>query len=117
MLNQSHFFCRSNSFPSNVRRVLHRFWGVLRQNDLYKYPDIYVCLYNFYGCDTMGLEPDCMSSYNQTEGARTKATFHQGREKKLDIATNGLLTDLVRHWSSSCKGVGGTLYDPEVHDK
>ena len=89
----------------------------MRQNDLYKCPDIYVCLYNFYGCDQMELEPDCMYSYNQTEGARTKATFNPGGEKEQDIATNGFLTDLVRQWSSSCKGVGGALYGPEVHDK
>ena len=116
ILNQCHFFCRSNFSLSNVR-VLHRSWGVLRQNDLYKYPDIYVCLYNFYGCDTMGLEPDCMYSYNQTEGGRANATFNPGGDEEQDIATNALLTESVRYWSSICKGVGGTLYGPEVHDK
>ncbi|CAN0113795.1 unnamed protein product [Ascophyllum nodosum] len=62
-------------------------------NDLYKYPDIYVCLYNFYGCDTMGLEPDCMYSYNQTEGGRANATFNPGGDTEQDIATNALLTE------------------------
>ncbi|CAN0113861.1 unnamed protein product, partial [Ascophyllum nodosum] len=74
-------------------------------NDLYKYPDIYVCLYNFYGCDQMELEPDCMYSYNQTEGARTKATFNPGGEKEQDIATNGFLTDL-RGWCVVFKSSG-----------
>ncbi|CAN0252419.1 unnamed protein product [Ascophyllum nodosum] len=62
-------------------------------NDLYRYPDIYVCLYNFFGCDQMELEPSCVASHNQTEGARTKATFNPGGDTEQDIARDAFLTE------------------------
>ncbi|CAN0488158.1 unnamed protein product, partial [Scytosiphon promiscuus] len=38
------------------------------QNDGYKYPDIYVCTYDFYGCDDESLLEDCTRSAQSTEG-------------------------------------------------
>lgn len=65
------------------------------QDDLYKYPDVYVCLYDFFGCDSLGLEEDCMSSANSTEGGLTTATFNPGQDNEQRIVTEAKLTDEV----------------------
>ena len=57
---------------------------------MYKYPDIYVCLYNYQGCDDVGLEEDCMRSAQGTEGENSTAVFNQGKdnEKVLGVEAN-----------------------------
>ena len=57
----------------------------------------------------MELEPSCVASHNQTEGARTKATFNPGGDTEQDIARDAFLTESVRRWPTICKGVDGTL--------
>ncbi|CAN0229685.1 unnamed protein product [Ectocarpus sp. 12 AP-2014] len=50
------------------------------ENTVYEYPDVWVCLYNNYGCDKWELEEECMRSANFTEGGNTTAVFYPGGE-------------------------------------
>lgn len=72
------------------------------QNNVYKYPDIYVCLYNFYGCDNQELEEDCVRSAQITEGGNSTAVFNQNGDDEQDLHVDAFLTDEV------------TLTDPNV---
>lgn len=69
---------------------------ILPQNDVYKYPDIYVCLYDFFGCDTMELEGGCMGSAQSTEGGRSKAVFNMDRDDEQELRVDAFLTEEVR---------------------
>ncbi len=43
--------------------------ALLRQNDVYTYPDLNVCMYDWgAGCDTGVFPGDCVFSSNSTEG-------------------------------------------------
>lgn len=66
------------------------------QNGVYKYPDIYVCLYDFFGCDKMELEGDCMGSAQSTEGGRSTAVFNLNRDDEQELEVNAFLTEEVR---------------------
>eukprot|EP00904_Undaria_pinnatifida_P008172 jgi/Undpi1/4485/HiC_scaffold_17.g07839.m1 len=66
-------------------------------NDVYKYPDIYVCLYDFYGCDDFELEGDCMGSFQSTEGGNSNAIFNLNRDNEQDLQVDALLTE-ERGW-------------------
>lgn len=65
------------------------------QNDIYRYPDVYVCLYNFYGCDQQEDEDDCVYSSTTTQGGDTVASFNPGGETQLDIPGEAMLTENV----------------------
>lgn len=65
------------------------------QNDVYKYPDIYVCLYDFYGCDDLELEGDCMGSFQSTEGGKSNAVFNLNRDNEQDLQVDAFLTEEV----------------------
>eukprot|EP00904_Undaria_pinnatifida_P000566 jgi/Undpi1/1050/HiC_scaffold_10.g04513.m1 len=62
-------------------------------NNVYKYPDIYVCLYNFYGCDNQELEEDCVRSAQITEGGNSTAVFNQNGDDEQDLHVDAFLTD------------------------
>ncbi|CAN0469176.1 unnamed protein product, partial [Ectocarpus sp. 12 AP-2014] len=64
-------------------------------NNVYRYPDTYVCLYNFFGCDDMDLEEFCASSVFDTEGGSSTAVFNPGGDLEQEIATTAYLTDEV----------------------
>lgn len=66
------------------------------QNNVYKYPDIYVCLYNFFGCDDQQLEEDCMRSAQGTEGGISTAVFNQDMDNEQELRVDAFLTDDVR---------------------
>lgn len=66
------------------------------QNDLYEYPDVYVCLYNFFGCDSLDLEEQCIGTVHSTEGGETKAFFNPLDVNPQEISTDASLTDEVR---------------------
>lgn len=64
------------------------------QDDPYKYPDVFVCLYDYYGCDAPELEKDCMFSADSTEGGLTNAIFNPGKDNEQDIVTEAKLTEV-----------------------
>lgn len=77
------------------------------QNDVYKYPDIYVCLYNFFGCDEMELEGDCMGSAQSTEGGRSTAVFNMNKDDEQELEVDAFLTEevSVSHNAVACSNI------------
>eukprot|EP00903_Cladosiphon_okamuranus_P009900 g9402.t1 len=61
-------------------------------NVVFPYPDVWVCLYNNYGCDVQELEEECMRSSNATEGGVTGALFYPNGEYEQNITVNPRLT-------------------------
>ena len=57
--------------------------AISRQNEVYKYPDLWICLYKTYGCDTWELEAECVNSAWETEGGAPYAAFYP-KEKLED---------------------------------
>lgn len=66
------------------------------QNEVYKYPDVWVCLYNFYGCDSQDLEKECAVTANNTEGGLTRAVYHPGGEHEQEIPTSVMNSQEVK---------------------
>lgn len=67
------------------------------QNVVYKYPDIWVCPYEQYGCDNIELEEECVDSAWMTEGGVPDAVFYP-REKlnhTHQVATEQLQIEAV----------------------
>lgn len=62
---------------------------------MYTYPDVWVCLYNTFGCDEQGVEKQCVESAELTDGGNAKATFHLGGEFEQTITAVGDVTDTV----------------------
>lgn len=59
-----------------------------RQNDVYDFPDVYVCFYDNFGCDRQDLEESCRDSVFET-GRRPMATFNpisSGQQKEAELA-------------------------------
>ena len=63
------------------------------KNTVYTYPDVWVCMYDTYGCDD--LEKMCIDSSSSTEGGNTGAVFHPGGEYEQQILVAGILTHSV----------------------
>lgn len=59
------------------------------KNTVYAYPDVWVCLYNTYGCDTMDLEEECVVSANMTEAEKPSAWFYRGGEYEQEVPVVG----------------------------
>ncbi|CAM9511484.1 unnamed protein product, partial [Ectocarpus fasciculatus] len=81
-------------------------------NNVYRYPDTYVCLYNYFGCDDMDLEEFCVSSVFDTEGGRSSAVFNPGGDLEQEIATTAYLTD-ERGWCVSFETSAVDIVDGE----
>eukprot|EP00904_Undaria_pinnatifida_P000588 jgi/Undpi1/1052/HiC_scaffold_10.g04515.m1 len=62
-------------------------------NNVYKYPDIYVCLYSFYGCDTLELEEKCRDSTHSTEGGRSTAIYNPTREDEQILQVDAVFSE------------------------
>lgn len=62
---------------------------------MYKYPDIYVCLYSFYGCDTLELEEKCRDSTHSTEGGRSTAIYNPTREDEQILQVDAVFSEEV----------------------
>ncbi|CAM9308303.1 unnamed protein product, partial [Laminaria digitata] len=75
-------------------------------NHAYKYPDIYVCLYDFYGCDEEELEEGCVRSAQRTEGGISAAVYNPNMDDEQELKTDAFLTDEVIPACSSV-GAGG----------
>lgn len=58
------------------------------QNELYDYPDVYVCLYTFYGCDTLEQEEGCISSVYNTEGGMPSAILNPDKDESMTLSSN-----------------------------
>ena len=69
---------------------------------MYTYPDVWVCLYNVFGCDKQELEQQCLDSSELTDGDRAKATFYPGGELEQEIPAVGSLTPSVSIRSYAC---------------
>ena len=65
------------------------------KNTVYTYPDVLVCLYDKYGCETMEMEEMCIDSSTTTEGGNTGAAFYPGGEYEQQIPVAGILTEMV----------------------
>lgn len=63
---------------------------------MYKYPDVWACLFDYYGCDELELEEECVSSMNSTEGGETRARYHPDGENEKNISVRYQLTQEVR---------------------
>ena len=72
------------------------------QNKVYKYPDLWICPYVQYGCDTWELEEGCANSAWETEGGPPDAVFypretldqlHQVTTEELQIPVSYNLTN------------------------
>lgn len=68
------------------------------QNEVYKYPDLWVCPYNQYGCDDTSLEMGCVNSAWETEAGVPNAIFYpsdgtdQVATDQLQIEANAIDT-------------------------
>lgn len=69
-------------------------------NDGYKYPDIYVCTYDFYGCDDESLLEDCTRSAQSTEGGNSTAVFNPFGDDRQELEV-GVLHTGQRGWCVS----------------
>ena len=67
----------------------------LVKNKVYAYPDMWVCLYNTYGCDTQDLEEECLDSSTTTEGGNASAVFYPGGDYEQEVPVVGKLTEKV----------------------
>lgn len=65
------------------------------QGEGYKYPDVWVCLYESHGCDAKENEDDCVYSSSTTQGGFTTATFNPDCDDEQEIAASAVLTDDV----------------------
>lgn len=65
------------------------------QNRVYRYPDVWVCLYDFYGCDSQPFEEKCIRSIHATEGGKTRARYHPNGANHQELKIAPVLTDKV----------------------
>ena len=65
------------------------------QNDVYKYPDIYVCTYDFYGCDDESLLENCTRSAQSTEGGNSTAVFNPTMDDRQELEVGVVHTGQV----------------------
>ncbi|CAN0053200.1 unnamed protein product, partial [Ascophyllum nodosum] len=65
-------------------------------NDIYIYPDLWICTHASYGCDEYDDIQECARSINETEGGSTSATYRPGdlNETAINFAVN--FTEKVR---------------------
>ena len=66
---------------------------------MYEYPDVWVCLFDTYGCDEQGLEEECANSSSLIEGLAPTAVFYPNDDdptdyRRQEIAGNSALTDV-----------------------
>ena len=66
------------------------------QNEIYTYPDLWVCLHNTYGCDKYEYEEQCLSSIFDTEGGNTSAEYRPGDVNETTIEFTANITEKVR---------------------
>ena len=66
------------------------------KNDVYAYPDTWVCLHDTYGCDDYELEEQCLNSSMLTEGGGTRAIFYPDGEYQQEVSAVGRLTTVSR---------------------
>lgn len=66
-----------------------------QQNEVYEYPDLWVCLFNTYGCDDIDYEEKCVMSVNDTEGGFTRARYRPGNEGETPVYYTANVTDKV----------------------
>lgn len=65
-------------------------------NDLYRFPDVYVCLYELLGCDKIEWEGECRNSLWDVEET-TKATFNLEGDDKQEIGVGSVVLDDFGH--------------------
>ncbi|CAN0164916.1 unnamed protein product, partial [Ascophyllum nodosum] len=65
-------------------------------NDIYLYPDLWVCLYDTYGCDDQAHEEQCVNSIFDTEGGSTRARYRPGDDNETLINFTVNLTEEVK---------------------
>ncbi|CAB1104434.1 unnamed protein product [Ectocarpus sp. CCAP 1310/34] len=56
--------------------LFHQRCQILLPNEVYKYPDLWICPYVNYGCDAWELEEECVASAWMTEGGEPDAVFY-----------------------------------------
>ena len=74
---------------------------IATQNDIYLYPDLWVCLYDTYGCDDQAYEEQCVDSIFDTEGGSTRARYRPGDDNETLINFTANLTKEVKISASS----------------
>ena len=62
---------------------------------MYTYPDMWVCPYNDYGCDSRPLEIECVGSSNLTDAGAAIATFYPNGTYQQDVEGVGKFTPTV----------------------
>lgn len=71
-----------------IKKRKHPTRTFITSDDLYPYPDVSVCLFNDYGCDSIEQRKNCVMSVNDTEGGPTRARYYPWQaEDQQDIST------------------------------
>lgn len=92
--NRSHVLVCARTLRLSPLVLVLPCW-LLPQNDAYKYPDIYVCTYNFYGCDDDSLLENCTRSAHSTEGGNSTAIFNKDGDDRQELEVGVLHTGQV----------------------
>ncbi|CAM9937236.1 unnamed protein product, partial [Ascophyllum nodosum] len=69
----------------------------MSSNKIYTHPDLWMCLYVNYGCDTFEDEEQCITSINDTEGGPTRARYRPGDVNETLINFTANITE-KRGW-------------------
>lgn len=67
--------------------------SLVLSNDVYAYPDTWLCLYNDFGCDAQDLEEECLDTSVMTEGGQSSAIFYPGGEFEQNVSAVGKQTE------------------------
>ena len=78
--------------PRNTNNLL----AATNQDEVYMYPDLWVCLYDTYGCDKLEYEEQCVSSIFDTEGGSTSARYRPGDVDETIINVSANFTEEVK---------------------
>ena len=66
-----------------------------QSNEIYSYPDLWICTQESYGCDEYGYREKCTKSINDTEGGPTTARYRPGDKDELNIYFTAKLTEVT----------------------
>eukprot|EP00904_Undaria_pinnatifida_P008142 jgi/Undpi1/4458/HiC_scaffold_17.g07812.m1 len=88
--------------------------SLVLSNDVYAYPDTWVCLHDTYGCDDYELEEQCLNSSTLTEGGGTRAIFYPDGEYEQEVSAVGRLT--TNGWCLDVKTSDVTVFLGEERD-
>ncbi|CAN0463190.1 unnamed protein product, partial [Ascophyllum nodosum] len=66
-----------------------------QSNEIYSYPDLWICTQESYGCDEEDYIEQCTKSINDTEGGPTTARYRPGDKDELNIYFTANFTEVT----------------------